>query len=104
MDHPMIGAEKFEAARRGAYVPPINVGGRAVKDRLDRHFAALVPESADPRLTRQSAAVRTDSARAAGAAQTVELLREITPRPSAPTRRRMSLRAPLRSFKRWIGF
>jgi hypothetical protein len=92
MDHPMIAAEAFEAARRGAYVPPVTVGGRAVKDRLDRHIAALVPESADPRSA------------GAGAAQTVELLREITPRPSAPTHRRMSLRAPLRSFKRWIGF
>jgi hypothetical protein len=104
MDHPMIGAEKFEAARRGAYVPPIIVGGRAVKDRLDRHIAALVPEVADPRLVRTSGAARTDSATAVGAAQTIELLREITPRPSAPTRRRISLRAPLRSFKRWIGF
>ena len=104
MDHPMIGAEAFEAARRGAYVPPVNVGGRAVKDRLDRHFAALVPEPADARLVRTSASVRADSARVAGAAQTVELLREIMPRPSAPTRRRMWLRAPLRSFKRWIGF
>jgi hypothetical protein len=100
----MIGAEAFEAARRGAYVPPVNVGGRAVRDRLDRHLTALVPESADPRLVRTSGGVRTDSARLAGAAQTVELLREITPRPSAPTKRRISLRAPLRSFKRWIGF
>jgi hypothetical protein len=104
MDHPMIKAETFEAARRGAYVPPITVGGRAVKDRLDRHIAALVPEVADPRLVRTPAAPHTDSAKAAGAAQTVELLREIMPRRSAPTRRRMSLRAPLRSFKRWIGF
>lgn len=100
----MIGAETFEAARRGAYVPPIAVGGRAVKDRLDRHFDALVPEAADPRLARTSGPSRADSAKAAGAAQTVELLREITPRPSAPTKRRISLRAPLRSFKRWIGF
>ena len=104
MDHPMIKAEAFEAARRGAYVPPITVGGRAVRDRLDRHIAALVPEVADPRLVRASAVPHADSTKAAGAAQTVELLREITPRPSAPTRRRMSLRAPLRSFKRWIGF
>jgi hypothetical protein len=104
MDHPMIGAEAFEAARRGAYVPPINVGGRAVKDRLDRHFAALVPEAADARLVRTPAGAHADSARAAGAAQTVELLREIMPRTAAPMRRRMWLRAPLRSFKRWIGF
>ena len=104
MDHPMIGAEAFEAARRGAYVPPITVGGRAVKDRLDRHFDALVPEVADPRLVRTPASAHADSAKAAGAAQAVELLREIMPRPSAPNRRRMSLRAPLRSFKRWIGF
>lgn len=88
----MIGAERFEAVRRTAYVPPISVGGTRVKDRLDRHFAVLVPEGADPEPSRL------------GVAQTTQLLREITPRPAAPTRRRLTLRAPLRSFKRWIGF
>jgi hypothetical protein len=92
MDHPMIGAERFEAVRRTAYVPPISVGGSAVKDRLDRHFAVLAPEGADPELSRL------------GVAQTTQLLREITPRPAVPTRRRLWLQAPLRSFKRWIGF
>jgi hypothetical protein len=92
MDHPMIGAERFEAVRRTAYVPPISVGGTRVKDRLDRHLSVLVPEGADPEPSRL------------GVAQTTQLLREITPRPAAPTRRRLSLRAPLRSFKRWIGF
>jgi hypothetical protein len=95
MDHPMIGAERFAAARRAAYVPPISVGGATVKDRLDRHFAALVPDAAD-------------EATRLGVAQTTQLLREITPRPAAApthrTQRRMWLRAPLRSFKRWIGF
>jgi hypothetical protein len=102
MDHPMIGAERFEAARRTAYVPPISVGGRAVKDRLDRHLATLVPEGADP--ARPGLGLPEGESARLGAAQTVQLLREITPRPSAPTRRRLSLRAPLRSFKRWIGF
>ncbi len=88
----MIGAERFEAARRAAYVPPISVGGAAVRDRLDRHLAVLVPEGADPEPSRL------------GVAQTAQLLRDITPRPAAPTHRRLSLRAPLRSFKRWIGF
>ena len=88
----MIGAERFEAVRRTAYVPPISVGGSAVKDRLDRHFAVLASEDADPEPARL------------GVAQTAQLLREITPRPAAPTRRRMWLHAPLRSFKRWIGF
>ena len=87
----MIGAERFEAARRTAYVPPISVGGSAVKDRLDRHFAVLA-EGADPEPARL------------GVAQTAQLLRDITPRPAMPTRRRMWLHAPLRSFKRWIGF
>jgi hypothetical protein len=102
MDHPMIGAERFEAVRRTAYVPPINVGGRAVKDRLDRHLAVLVPEGADP--AHAGLGVPLGEPARLGAAQSVQLLREITPRPAAPTRRRLSLRAPLRSFKRWIGF
>jgi hypothetical protein len=104
MDHPMISPDRFEAARRRtAYVPPVNVGGRAVKDRLDRHLAVLVPEGADP--ARPGRLPLAEPARLGiGAAQTVQLLREITPRPAAPTRRKLSLRAPLRSFKRWIGF
>jgi hypothetical protein len=92
MDHPMIGAERFEAVRRTAYVPPISVGGSAVRDRLDRHLSVLVPEGADPEPSRL------------GVAQTTQLLREITPRPTAVPRRRLWLNAPLRSFKRWIGF
>ena len=92
MDHPMIGAERFEAVRRTAYVPPVSVGGPAVNDRLERHLAILVPEDPDPEPSRL------------GVAQTAQLLRDITPRPAAPTRRRLWLHAPLRSFKRWIGF
>jgi hypothetical protein len=92
MDHPMIGAERFEAVRRTAYVPPIIVGGSAVKDRLDRHLSVLVPEGADPEPARL------------GVAQTTQLLRDIMPRSATVTRRRLWLHAPLRSFKRWIGF
>ena len=92
MDHPMIGAERFEAVRRTAYVPPISVGGSAVRDRLDRNLSVLAPEGADPEPARL------------GVAQTTQLLREIMPRTATPTRRRLWLQAPLRSFKRWIGF
>ena len=104
MDHPISAAEHFAAARRGAYVPPVGVGVPAVQDRLERHLATLVPEAGPggpvprPRATGASDPVRL------GVAQTTQLLRDITPRPTAPTRRRMSLLAPLRSFKRWIGF
>lgn len=101
----MIGSDRFEAARRRtAYVPPVTVGGRAVKDRLDRHLAVLVPEGADPTRAGLGLPVAEPGRLGVGAAQTVQLLREITPRPTAPsTRRKLSLRAPLRSFKRWIG-
>jgi hypothetical protein len=104
MDHPMMGAGGFEAARRAAYVPPISVGGPAVGDRLNRHLAALAPEDAD-QAPPGAGHPPGESARL-GAAQTVQLLREITPRPAAhtPQRRRLSLWAPLRSVKRWIGF
>jgi hypothetical protein len=101
MDHPLIGNERFAAARRAAYVPPISVGGRSVADRLERHLAVLAPQTGHP-----ADADHADAAQI-GAAQTVQLLREISPRPgSAPAapRHRMSLSAPLRSFKRWIGF
>lgn len=101
----MISTDRFEAARRRtAYVPPVNVGGRAVKDRLDRHLAVLVPEGADPARPGHVLPATEPTRLGIGAAQTVQLLREITPRPAAPTRRKLSLRAPLRSFKRWIGF
>src|SRR5262245_60628765 len=102
MDHPMIGAERFEAARRAAYVPPISAGGQAVKDRLDRHPAVLVPEGADA--ARYGVGLPTGEPARIGVAQTTQLLRDITPRPATPTKRKLSLRAPLRSFKRWIGF
>jgi hypothetical protein len=101
MDHPLIGTERFAATRRTAYVPPITVGGRSVADRLDRHLAVLAPE------TGLTAGSGPADAAQLGAAQTVQLLREITPRTGsvpAAGRRRVSLRAPLRSIKRWIGF
>ena len=110
MDHPLIGNERpgsaqrnFAAARRTAYVPPMNLepsaGSRA---RLERHLAAVAPSAT---------AVATRPAPTVGeVAQATALLREITPRSggtiSAPTpaRRRLSLFAPLRSVKRWFGF
>jgi hypothetical protein len=94
MDHSM-SAQRFEANRRAACVPPIAVGGRVVADRLDRHLALIAPAPGAAMPTR------------AQASQAAQLILEITPRPaavSAPPRRRLSLRAPLRSFKRWIGF
>lgn len=99
MDHPLIGTQPFAAARRAAYVPPVSVGGRAVADRLERHLAVLVPDRPG-----HPPGTAVDDAARIGADQTVRLLREITPRPTVPARRHMSLRAPLRSFKRWIGF
>ncbi|HEY3868839.1 MAG TPA: hypothetical protein VGM10_10840 [Actinocrinis sp.] len=97
MDHPITGADRFEAVRRTAHVPPITVGVRSVAERLDRHLAVLVSE---PQV--DSRAVQADTA-----AQAVQLLREISPRTASSQqsqpRRRFSLFAPLRSFKRWFG-
>ncbi len=111
MDHPISAAEHFAAARRGAYVPPIGIAVPGVQDRLERHLATLVPDSRGAEARAADAATRPDARPRAGAdpvrlgvAQTAQLLRDITPRPTAPTRRRMSVLAPLRSFKRWIGF
>ena len=106
MDHPLIGNERpgaaranFAAARRGAYVPPLDLGGsRGSGERLERHLAAVAPSAA---------AVATRPVPTRGDVdQATALLREITPRsgPTAPERRRFSLRAPLRSVKRWFGF
>jgi hypothetical protein len=97
MDHPITGADRFEAARRAAHVPPVTVGVRSVAERLDRHLAILV---SDPQS--DSRAVQSDTA--AQAVQAVQLLREISPRTaSSQPKRRFSLFAPLRSFKRWFG-
>lgn len=109
MDHPLIGSERpgttrqsFAAARRSAYVPPLNLGAdRATGERLERHLAAVAP-SATAVATRP-APTRGDVDQAAA------LLREITPSSGAaaalrPAPRRFSLRAPLRSVKRWFGF
>jgi hypothetical protein len=109
MDHPLIGNERpgsaqrnFAAARRTAYVPPLNLKPSAgSRDRLERHLAAVAPSAT---------AVATRPAPTVGeVAQATALLREITPRSgaaisSAPARRRISLFAPLRSVKRWFGF
>ena len=108
MDHPLIGNERrgtrasFTAARRTAYVPPLNLEtSRASSERLERHLAALAP-SATAVATRP-APTRLE------AEQATALLREITPRAGAQSaaaraRPRFSLRAPLRSVKRWFGF
>ena len=90
-----MSAQRFEINRRAACVPPIAVGGRVVADRLDRHLALIAPLPGTIAPTR------------AEATQAAQLILEITPRPTASSpvpRRRLSLRAPLRSFKRWIGF
>jgi hypothetical protein len=108
MDHPLIGNERsgaarqnFAAARRGAYVPPLNLeAGKRSGERLERHLAAVAP-SATAVATRP-VPTRGDVDQAAA------LLREITPRSGAVAAaarpRRFSLRAPLRSVKRWFGF
>ena len=109
MDHPLIGNERqgsarqsFAAARRTAYVPPLNLEpSQGSRDRLERHLAAVAPSAT---------AVATRPAPTIGeVAQATALLREITPRSSGsvsstPTsRRRLSLLAPLRSVRRWFG-
>lgn len=109
MDHPITGADRFETARRAAHVPPVTVGVRSVAERLDRHLAVLVPEppQLDSATVSSAAAARGRESTRLGAAQTVQLLREISPRTAssaaAPPKRRFSLFAPLSSFKRWIG-
>ena len=106
MDHPLIGTERagtprqsFAAARRSAYVPPLNLeASKGSSERLERHLAAVAP-SATAVATRP-VPTRGDVDQAAA------LLREITPRSGAsvPAPRRFSLRAPLRSVRRWFGF
>jgi hypothetical protein len=108
MDHPLIGNERhgsarqsFAAARRTAYVPPLNLeSSRGSRDRLERHLAAVAPSAT---------AVASRPAPTHGeVAQATALLREITPRgagASAPSGRgRVSLFAPLRKVRRWFGF
>ena len=108
MDHPLIGNERrgtrasFAAARRNAYVPPLNLEtSRASSERVERHLAAVAPSATAVAL--RPAPTRHEAEQAAA------LLREIAPRSgaqaaSARGRRRFSLRAPLRSVKRWFGF
>jgi len=110
MDHPLIGNERpgsaqrnFAAARRTAYVPPLNLNpSRGSGERLERHLAAVAP-SATAVATRPAPTLNE-------VAQATALLREITPRSSGSVsstqtaRRRLSLFAPLRSVKRWFGF
>jgi hypothetical protein len=108
MDHPLIGSERrggarqsFAAARRGAYVPPLNLetSRGATGERLERHLAAVAPSATAVATRPAPTRVEVDQAAA--------LLREITPRSGAATaqapRRRFSLSAPLRSVKRWFG-
>jgi len=108
MDHPLIGNERhgsarqsFAAARRTAYVPPINLeASKGSRERLERHLAAVAPSAT---------AVASRPAPTQGeVAQAAALLREITPRGTGVTvpaeRRRVSLFAPLRKVRRWFGF
>lgn len=110
MDHPLIGNERpgaarasFAAARRHAYVPPLDLetSSRGSGERLERHLAAVAPAAT---------AVATRPVPTRGDVdQATALLREITPRSGAQAAggrspRRFSLRAPLRSVKRWFGF
>jgi hypothetical protein len=111
MDHPLIGNERpgsaqrnFAAARRTAYVPPLNLNpSKGSGERLERHLAAVAPSAT---------AVATRPAPTLGeVAQATALLREITPTsgtsvssaPAPTSRRRLSLLAPLRSVRRWFG-
>lgn len=102
MDHPSA-RQSFVAARRAAYVPPLNLeSSPGSRERLERHLAALAPSAT---------ALATRPVPSHGeVAQATALLREITPRSNgsvtaAPSsRRRFSLFAPLRSVKRWFGF
>jgi len=109
MDHPLIGNERtgsarqsFAAARRTAYVPPLNLEpSSGSRERLERHLAAVAPSAT-------ALAIRP-APTLGEVAQATALLREITPRSSGsvsstPTaRRRLSLFAPLRSVRRWFG-
>lgn len=108
MDHPLIGNERhgsprqnFAANRRTAYVPPLNLEpSQGSRERLERHLGVVAPSAT---------AVATRPAPTQGeVAQAAALLREITPRGAGVTvpaaRRRVSLFAPLRKFRRWFGF
>lgn len=91
----MTGAERFRVSRRAAYVPPVATDVPAIGEHVDRHLSMLI---ADP---------GPDAARLSqGAAQAAQLLREVSPGrgPARPQHRRISLTAPLRSFKRWLGW
>jgi hypothetical protein len=80
---------------RRASVPPLTPGGTAVAERLDRHFALLT----------QAPAVQPE--RVSQADDAVALMRSLTSRPPVRQRRprfgRLSLAAPLRSLRRFIG-
>jgi hypothetical protein len=109
MDHPLIGNERhgsprqnFAAARRTAYVPPLNLEpSKGSRERLERHLAAVAPSAT-------AVATRPVPTRDE-VTQATALLREITPRGDSlstvpASRRRLSLFAPLRKVRRWFGF
>jgi hypothetical protein len=76
---------------RRACVPPVSLGGTAVAERLDRHFALLTQAPA-------AAPAQADDA--------VELMRSLTGASAMKRRHRfgkLSLVAPLRSLRRLIG-
>lgn len=75
---------------RRACVPPVSLGGTAVAERLDRHFALLT---------------QTPAVTPAQADDAVEMMRSLT---GASVKRRprfgrLSLAAPMRSLRRLIG-
>ncbi|MBW8806503.1 MAG: hypothetical protein JF587_22010 [Catenulisporales bacterium] len=75
-------------------VPPLNLGGQAVADRLDRHFAAMV----------DAPAARDDD----NASEALETMIAVLPRTgnarAKQSERGLWLRAPFRRLRRIIGF
>ena len=75
-------------------VPPVSLGGQAVADRLDRHFATLVDAPA---------------ARGEDGAEALEMMTGVLPRTGSArtsalrTERAFWLRAPFRRLRRLIG-
>ena len=74
-------------------IPPLNLGGQAVADRLDRHFAAIV----------DAPAARGDD----NATEALETMIAVLPRTgnarAKRTERGLWLRAPFRRLRRIIG-
>jgi hypothetical protein len=82
------------APPRRVGVPPVSLGGQAVADRLDRHFATLIDAPA---------------ARGEDGAEALEMMIGVLPRtgsariPHRAGERALWLRAPFRRLRRLIG-